>query len=165
MALPVSTRSSRLRFQPMGRKSAEQPSGWMEYFRAACAASTPSIDPSARGWVSELARRLEMSDVTVGRWARGERVPEIDFCRALAKVWGRPTLEVLVAAGYLEPEEANLPAHPPAPRWLPPQLERLALFLNDPDAPDALKAHIKAQIELSAGLVDDVTTSTERRIS
>lgn len=150
---------------PMGKSDGDtQPAGWLDYFpRAAAAAGYVG-----RGWKARLARDLGAYDSHVSRWTSGERIPDIDSCRALARVLGRPILEVLIAAGHIAPEEVGLsqpPAPLPPPRRLSPQLERLALLLDDPDLSPVVRKLIEAQLAATADLVEDATGSAERAIS
>lgn len=148
---------------PMGKSDGDTPpSGWLEYFQQAAEAA----GYLGRGWKARLARDIDVYDSHVSRWASGERTPDIDSCVKLAGALGRPLPEVLVAAGRFTAEQLEVSAEPPElPRRLSPQLERLSLMLDDPEAPEAMKAHIRALIDVALGLVDDVTTSPERRIS
>lgn len=62
-----------------------------------------------KGWnMSELARRAEVHQTLVGRWIRGETAPSVDNARSVADALGRPTAEVLVAAGILRDDEVAL---------------------------------------------------------
>lgn len=62
-----------------------------------------SITGDASG--AEIARKLGVSDSKVSYWKRGERPPTISEAINVARTYGRPPLEGLVAAGYLEPDE------------------------------------------------------------
>ncbi|WP_064956017.1 helix-turn-helix domain-containing protein [Microbacterium arborescens] len=53
----------------------------------------------------EIARKLGVSDSKVSYWKRGERPPTIAEAIAVSRAYGRPPLEGLIAAGYLEADE------------------------------------------------------------
>lgn len=55
----------------------------------------------------EIARLTGMDQSSIGRWIRGEQEPQIQKIVAFARGLGLPPLEGLVAAGYIEPGEAN----------------------------------------------------------
>lgn len=54
---------------------------------------------------AEIARKLGVSDSKVSYWKRGERNPTIAEAILVSRTWGRPPLEGLIAAGYLEADE------------------------------------------------------------
>ena len=56
---------------------------------------------------ADIARKLGVSEGKVSYWRRGERPPTIADCIAVSKAYGRPPLEGLVKAGYLEPDDAS----------------------------------------------------------
>ncbi len=62
-----------------------------------------SITDDAPG--ATIARKLGVSDSKVSYWKRGERPPTISEAIAVSRAYGRPPLEGLVAAGYLEADE------------------------------------------------------------
>ena len=140
---------------------ADQPvpaTGWLEYFHNA----TANAGFTGRGWKAELARALDVYDVQIGRWSRGERVPDVDSCQLLADAWRVPVVEVLVAAGHLRPDAAGLSERPTVPTTAAsPELERLAALL-DSDAPEHVKARIRAALSATADLIDPGPQARER---
>lgn len=70
---------------------------WGTYFR--------SITGDATG--AEIARTLGISDSKVSYWKRGQRPPTISEAIRVSRAYGRPPLEGLVAAGYLDPDEVS----------------------------------------------------------
>ncbi len=68
---------------------------WGTYLRA--------ITGDASG--AEIARKLEVSESKVSYWKRGERPPTISEAIRASRAYGRPPLEGLVAAGYLQPDD------------------------------------------------------------
>ena len=62
-------------------------------------------DVTAGASGASIARRLGVSESKVSYWKRGERPPTISEAITVAREYGRPPLEGLVAAGYLSPEE------------------------------------------------------------
>jgi transcriptional regulator with XRE-family HTH domain len=66
---------------------------------------------------AELARRTGLAESMVSRWLRGLNQPDVPNLRRVGPVLGVPMLELIVAAGYLTLEEAELrdPPQPPAP--------------------------------------------------
>lgn len=85
--------------------------GWPAYLRSAMKAAGISNQ-------AELARRLGVSDSDVSRWLKGIVQPQPPQLRKMTTVLRRPMLELLVAAGHLEPDEAGMEGVPqvPAPR-------------------------------------------------
>ena len=66
---------------------------------------------------AELARRSGLAESMVSRWLRGVNQPDVPNLRRVRPVLGVPMLELIVAAGYLSLEEAELQdaPEPPAP--------------------------------------------------
>jgi transcriptional regulator with XRE-family HTH domain len=66
---------------------------------------------------AELARRSGLAESMVSRWLRGLNQPDVPNLRRMRPVLGVPMLELIVAAGYLTLEEAELrdSPEPPAP--------------------------------------------------
>ena len=66
---------------------------------------------------AELARRSGLAESMVSRWLRGLNQPDVPNLRRVGPVLGVPMLELIVAAGYLTLEEAELrdSPEPPAP--------------------------------------------------
>jgi transcriptional regulator with XRE-family HTH domain len=66
---------------------------------------------------AELARRSGLAESMVSRWLRGLNQPDVPNLRRVRPVLGVPMLELIVAAGYLTLEEAELQdaPEPPAP--------------------------------------------------
>ncbi len=66
---------------------------------------------------AELARRSGLAESMVSRWLRGLNQPDVPNLRRVRPVLGVPMLELIVAAGYLSLEEAELrdAPEPPAP--------------------------------------------------
>jgi transcriptional regulator with XRE-family HTH domain len=66
---------------------------------------------------AELARRGGLAESMVSRWLRGLNQPDVPNLRRVRPVLGVPMLELIVAAGYLTLEEAELQdaPEPPAP--------------------------------------------------
>lgn len=66
---------------------------------------------------AELARRSGLAESMVSRWLRGLNQPDVPNLRRVGPVLGVPMLELIVAAGYLSLEEAELrdAPQPPAP--------------------------------------------------
>ena len=48
-----------------------------------------------------------MSDATVLRWRDGDAEPDMRTLRRVAEALGRPLIDVLIAAGYVDPEQAG----------------------------------------------------------
>ncbi len=66
---------------------------------------------------AELARRSGLAESMVSRWLRGLNQPDVPNLRRVRPVLRVPMLELIVAAGYLSLEEAELQdaPEPPAP--------------------------------------------------
>ncbi len=101
---------------------------------------------------AELARRSGLAESMVSRWLRGLNQPDVPNLRRVRPVLGVPMLELIVAAGYLTLEEAELQdaPEPPAPVrvGLPTdgltgdqvrQLEGFAQFLRAQNGPHAVE--------------------------
>lgn len=110
-----------------------EPMTWRQYLETLTAGESASA----------VARRIGVDQSTVSRWRRGttggvtaERAAE------LARAYGRPVLEALVAAGFLSPDEAGTA---PAPR---PTLEPF----SDHDLAAALEGRLRERSDLEAHL-------------
>jgi transcriptional regulator with XRE-family HTH domain len=92
---------------------------------------------------AELARRSGLAESMVSRWLRGLNQPDVPNLRRVRPVLGVPMLELIVAAGYLSLEEAELQDEPRPPVPVPvgistegltadqvTQLEGFATFLR-----------------------------------
>jgi transcriptional regulator with XRE-family HTH domain len=64
---------------------------------------------------AELARRSGLAESMVSRWLRGLNQPDVPNLRRVGPVLGVPMLELIVAAGYLTLEEAELRDSPEPP--------------------------------------------------
>ena len=64
---------------------------------------------------AELARRTGLAESMVSRWLRGLNQPDVPNLRRVGPVLGVPMLELIVAAGYLSLEEAELRDAPQPP--------------------------------------------------
>jgi transcriptional regulator with XRE-family HTH domain len=61
-----------------------------------------------RGWTpTDLSKQAGINRSIIGRWREGAQ-PEVRTAKALARAFGRPVLEVLVASGLLDPDEAGV---------------------------------------------------------
>lgn len=101
---------------------------------------------------AELARRSGLAESMVSRWLRGLNQPDVPNLRRVRPVLGVPMLELIVAAGYLSLEEAELQdaPEPPAPVRVGisvdgltadqvRQLEGFATFLRAQNGPRAME--------------------------
>ena len=101
---------------------------------------------------AELARRSGLAESMVSRWLRGLNQPDVPNLRRVRPVLGVPMLELIVAAGYLSLEEAELQdaPRPPAPAQVGisteglttdqiRQLEGFATFLRAQNGPRAVE--------------------------
>lgn len=103
---------------------------------------------------AELARTTGLGDSVISKWRRGAAVPDVESCRKIARAFHRPLLEVLVAAGHLEPGEARLPA-PEAPQKLSPdeeRLERLKRVFDDPKTPEPVRDRLRSLLDIAEAL-------------
>ena len=64
---------------------------------------------------AELARRSGLAESMVSRWLRGLNRPDVPNLRRVCPVLGVTMLELMVAAGYLSLEEAELRDAPQPP--------------------------------------------------
>lgn len=71
---------------------------WAEYVRRV----TRSMSQT------EIADKAGVAQTAVGRWLRGDTgAPRAESVVAFARAIGRPPVEALIAAGYLEPGDAT----------------------------------------------------------
>ena len=71
---------------------------WAEYVRRV----TRSVSQT------EIADKTGVAQTAIGRWLRGDTgAPRAESVVAFAKAVGRPPVEALIAAGYLEPSDAG----------------------------------------------------------
>jgi transcriptional regulator with XRE-family HTH domain len=109
---------------------------------------------------AELARRSGLAESMVSRWLRGLNQPDVPNLRRVRPVLGVPMLELIVAAGYLTLEEAELQdaPEPPAPVRVGlstdgltgdqvRQLEGFAQFLRAQNGPHAVDEPAPAEEE------------------
>jgi transcriptional regulator with XRE-family HTH domain len=87
------------------RKSSER--DWAAYLESAIR--------SAGLTQAELARRSGLAESMVSRWLRGLNQPDVPNLRRVRPVLGVPMLELLVAAGHVTLEEAQLRDAPEPP--------------------------------------------------
>jgi transcriptional regulator with XRE-family HTH domain len=109
---------------------------------------------------AELARRSGLAESMVSRWLRGLNQPDVPNLRRVRPVLGVPMLELIVAAGYLTLEEAELQdaPEPPAPVRVGlstdgltgdqvRQLEGFATFLRAQNGPRASEEPVEESAE------------------
>lgn len=109
-----------------------------------------------------LARATGFGESQISRWRRGITVPDVPSCRRIARVLHRPMLEVLVAAGHLEPSEARLKEAPEVPPQLTEEaqrVQRLQRVMNDPKTPDTVRDRLRALLDIAD---DQVERARER---
>lgn len=103
---------------------------------------------------AELARQTGITDSAISKYRRGAAIPDIESCRRIGRAIRRPLLEVLVAAGHLEPAEARLPsAKPPVPEAKSPEDQRLARLqavLDNPKTPEPVRQQLQAILDAAA---------------
>lgn len=95
-------------------------------------------DLAAYGTRSRFARDAELGESIVSRLLRGNAVPDIKTCVAIARVLGCKTTHVLHAAGLI-PDEDDL-----APRPLTPREHLVGLVGNDVLAQEAVIVLLRA---------------------
>jgi transcriptional regulator with XRE-family HTH domain len=115
---------------------------------------------------AELARRSGLAESMVSRWLRGLNQPDVPNLRRVRPVLGVPMLELIVAAGYLSLEEAELqdvPEPPTAPvrtgistEGLTPdqirQLDGFATFLRAQNGPGSVQSIVPVPDEVAEPL-------------
>lgn len=69
---------------------------WWDYVRSVAGASASN---------AEIARMLDLSPSSVGRWQTSR--PDPATAAAFARSYGRPVLEAFVAAGFLSAQDAS----------------------------------------------------------
>jgi transcriptional regulator with XRE-family HTH domain len=65
---------------------------------------------------AQLARQSGVGDAVISRWLNEESQPTIEKLRPLVVPLGVPLLELMVAAGRMEPEEARMKDRPAPPK-------------------------------------------------
>ena len=114
---------------------------------------------------AELARRSGLAESMVSRWLRGLNQPDVPNLRRVRPVLGVPMLELIVAAGYLSLEEAELQdaPRPPTPMRVGisteglttdqiRQLEGFATFLRAQNGPPCGRARSRRGAGRAAAL-------------
>lgn len=109
------------------------------YLRKAMAAAR--IDSA-----SDLARASGIGEAQISRWLRGQNQPDLANLRRLSRHLGRPLLELLVAAGHLEPREAAMKDQPDPPELI--RMDVISAIREDPQLAVEAKAHLEHQYEL-----------------
>ena len=113
-----------------------KPSGsgsWATYLRRAM---THARVPNA----AELSRRSGISESQISRWLRDVGAPDIETLRKVGKPLRRPMLEMLVAAGHITQQEAQMKDAPTVPDA--PQTRQA--ILDDPALSPAVRAMLLA---------------------
>lgn len=70
---------------------------WWEYVRKTVGTDVQTV----------IAERADVAQATVSRWKLGKQAVDARGAIAFARATGRPAVEALVVAGYLEPGEAR----------------------------------------------------------
>ncbi len=114
---------------------------WPAYLRQA-------MDAAGFSTASALAQALGVNDSVVSRWLSGKTQTEVQMIRRLAPLLRRPVLELLVAAGHIEPAEAKMkdaPKPPAVPVGAGVDPDVLAdLAKASPEVIEAVRALIRA---------------------
>lgn len=76
---------------------------------------------------SDLARATGINQSLISRWERDEVAPSVDTLRKVSSALNIPVLELMVAAGLIEPKEARMadrpaPPEPPVGAGVDPEL-------------------------------------------
>lgn len=114
------------------------PPPWPQYLRAAMDAAR--IDNAA-----DLARRTGLNETQVSRWLRGMGQPSLANLRRMVATLGRPMLELAVAAGHLDPDEAEVVVTIPTGAPVPSVVEAVA---SDAELLPEAKEHLIKQYGL-----------------
>jgi transcriptional regulator with XRE-family HTH domain len=109
--------------------------GWAEYLEQAM--KSAGLDQAS------LARAMGVSEPTISRWMNRGTEPQIRQLRKLSHVLHVPLLKLLVAAGHLEPEEAQLRERPKPPAEPEDLLERYLQEFIPAGARDTVRAMVK----------------------
>lgn len=114
---------------------------WPDYLRQAMNAAGIST-------AAELSRATGIGEAQISRWLRGQSQTDVQMIRKLSPVLKVPVLELLVAAGHIEPSEAKLkaaPEPPPVPVGAGVDPDVLAeLAQASPEAIEAVRAVLRA---------------------
>lgn len=89
-------RSVRAGESPDVARSAE---GWPEYLRRITGGATQG----------QIAERIGIGRLSVCNWLHGKTRPKAETVIVVARVYQRSPIEALLAAGYLRPDETDLP--------------------------------------------------------
>ncbi|HYT09445.1 MAG TPA: helix-turn-helix transcriptional regulator [Mycobacteriales bacterium] len=96
---------------------------------------------------AELARRSGLAESMVSRWLRGLNQPDVPNLRRVRPVLGVPMLELIVAAGYLTLEEAELRDAPVPPAPVPVGLTTEGLTAEQVRQLEGFAKFLRAQNE------------------
>lgn len=114
--------------------------GWGSYLRKAMAAKGLGA--------ADLARATGVNQSLISRWLKDEIAPSVENLRRVSKALGIPLLDLLVAAGHVEPGEARMrdrPEPPAAPIGAGVDPDLLAALASaDPAAIEAVRAVLRA---------------------
>lgn len=107
------------------------------------------MDAAGYTTATSIARALGVNDSVVSRWLSGKSQTEVQMIRRLSPLLHVPVLELLVAAGHIEPGEAKMKSTPTPPASAPVGAgvdpEVLAdLAAASPEAIEAVKAVLRA---------------------
>ena len=82
---------------------------WPEYLRRISGGQTQA----------QIAERIGIGRLSVCNWLHGKTRPKAETVITVARVYGRPPVEALLAAQYLEPTEVEQPIEiKPSPRGI-----------------------------------------------
>lgn len=114
---------------------------WPEYLHKAMKAA--GIETAA-----ELSRRTGIGEAQISRWLRGQNQTDVQMIRRLSPVLKVPVVELLVAAGHIDPAEAKMKDRPEPPAvpvgaGVDPDL-LVELRDASPEAIEAVKAVLRA---------------------
>lgn len=123
---------ARMYLQRMSKKA---DTGWPDYLRRAM--------ESAGHTATSLARAIGASPSVVSRWLSGETQTEVFYLRRLSAVFHVPVIDLLVAAGHLEPDDVRMRERPKPPASPEDLLERYLQEFIPAAARDTVRAMVK----------------------
>lgn len=139
-------------------KKGPEPASWPDYLRAAM---------KAKGYANaaDLARQSGLNETQISRWMRGQGQPSLANLRRLVPALGRPMLELTVAAGHLDPDEAQMKTRPEPPSVTEP-LSVVTAISEDRELIPEAREHLLNQYGLllrlrSAGVVRPIRTAAQ----
>jgi transcriptional regulator with XRE-family HTH domain len=103
----------------------------------------------------DIAERAEMEQSSLSRWKLGKNPPDAENVVRFARAYGKPPVGALIAAGYLEPHEADQVVEIDAKPISKLSISELVAQLRE------LFAELQRRIPMIGDIINDVTDDSE----